>query len=197
MGKLLFFDDKHQYEVDGVKVPAVSEILRFISREEYADIAQYTLDNAADRGTRVHKACEQLVKFGEADIEPDIEPYVKAFLAWVADRKPDFKHIEKALACEDYAGTVDMICEVDGEIWIVDIKTVSAVKKTLVKAQLNGYKRLVEQNGLGWVKRLYCLQLMNDGKYRDYPVAVDDTEFMACLTLHKAVGKNHKRGTIG
>ena len=73
MGKLIFYDDKHIYEVDGKPLPSVSEVIRFLSREEYQDVSQYVLDNAADRGTKVHKACEQLIRFGECEIDSDIE----------------------------------------------------------------------------------------------------------------------------
>ena len=50
MGKLIFYDDKHVYEVDGKPLPSVSEVIRFLSKEEYQDVAHYTLDNASERG---------------------------------------------------------------------------------------------------------------------------------------------------
>lgn len=196
MAQLLFFDENHTYELDGVKLPSVSEIIRFISREEYGDINQFTLDIASNRGTSVHKACEQLFKFGEAEITEDIAGYVKAFIDWKKKCGIDILQMEKALACEDYAGTVDIIGVIEDEHVIVDLKTVSTVKKTLVKAQLNGYKRLVEEKYGSNIKHLLCVQLMSNGKYREYPVALDDTEFNACLMLHKAMAKKHSRGII-
>ena len=60
MAQLIFYDTGHTYEVDGTKMDSVSEILRFLSKEEYDDINQYHLDNAAERGTAVHKSCEAL-----------------------------------------------------------------------------------------------------------------------------------------
>lgn len=196
MAQLLFYDEGHIYEVDGERLPSVSEVLRFISREEYADINQYTLDNAADRGKSVHKACEQIIKFGECEITDDIAGYVRAFMKFCKEHQCKFTHCEKALACEDYAGTLDLGGIVDGKLSIVDIKTVSTVKKTLVKAQLNGYKRLYEHNKLGDVESLYCLQLMKDGKYRLYPVGIDSTVFDCCLTMHKSMSAKHERGKI-
>lgn len=43
---------------------------------------------------------------------------------------------------------------------------------------------------------LYCLQLLPDGRYRLYPTAIDDTEFMACYKMHIAMQKKQKRGKI-
>ena len=198
MAQLIFYDNKHLYEVDGVKMDSVSEVLRFLSREVYDDINQYTLDNAANRGTAVHTACEVLYKYRQVECTHDIEPYVMAFLQFLKDHKCEFTDIEKPLADTDLgiAGTPDFCGTVDGEESIIDMKAQTAIKKTLVKAQLNAYKRLREVNGKPPVKRLYCLQLMNDGKYRLYPVAIDDTEFAACLKLHTALKFKHSRGKI-
>ena len=39
---LKFFDAEHEYVVGDKKIPAVSEILRFLSREMYSSISQYS-----------------------------------------------------------------------------------------------------------------------------------------------------------
>lgn len=52
MSRLIFYNDTHSYQIDGETLPSVTEILRFISREIYADATSWKLDNAADRGTR-------------------------------------------------------------------------------------------------------------------------------------------------
>lgn len=193
---LKFYDEKHVYELDGVEIPSVSEIIRFISRETYADVSQYALDNAANRGKLVHKACEQMIKFGSAEVEDDIVGYIRAFMKFCEEHSPEFLYSEKAMACPEFAGTIDIGCRLGGKRTIIDIKTVGTVHKVLVKAQLNGYKRLDEHvNGVE-VEQLFCLQLMADGAYRLYPVAIDSTEFDACLALHQSMAKKHKRGAI-
>ena len=186
------------YEVDGVKMDSVSEVLRFLSREEYEDINQYRLDNAAERGSAVHTACEVLYKYKSVEGVPDIEPYVMAFVQFLKDHKCEFTDIERPLADTELgiAGTPDFCGLVDGEESIIDLKAQSAIKKTLVKAQLHGYRHLRIVNGKPEPKRLYCLQLMNTGKYRLYPVAVDDAEWRACYALHKALKLKHERGAI-
>lgn len=194
----MFFDNNHTYEVDGVKQASVSEVLRFLAREAYDDIDQYRLDNAADRGTAVHTACEVLYKYKRVECTPDIEPYVRAFVQFLKDHRCEFTDIEKPMADTEMgiAGTPDLCGLVDGEEAIVDMKAQGAIKKTLVKAQLNAYRHLRIANGKPAPVRLFCLQLMGDGKYRLYPVAIDDTEWQACYALHTALKKEHPRGAI-
>ena len=198
MAQLIFYDTGHTYEVDGAKMDSVSEILRFLSREEYDDINQYHLDNAAERGTAVHKACEALYKYGSVECTPEVEPYVMAFLQFLKDHKCNFTDIERPLADTErcIAGTPDLCGTVDDEEAIVDIKAQSSVHKSLVKAQLNGYRGLRIVNGKPPAEKLYCLQLKPDGKYRLYPVAIDASEFEACYTLHTALKRKHPRGAI-
>lgn len=198
MAQLIFYDTGHEYRVDGEIVPSVSQILRFLSREEYDDINQYRLDNAAERGTAVHKACEVLYKYKTVECDSEIEPYIQAFVQFLKDHVCEFTDIENPIADTvlGVAGTPDFCGLVDGEESIVDLKAQSAIKKTLVKAQLNAYKNLRIANGKPEPKKLYCLQLMNTGKYRLYPVAIDDTEFLSCLALHKATERKHERGII-
>lgn len=198
MAQLVFYDVDHQYEVDGEKYTSTSEVIRFISRDEYGDINQYTLDNAADRGTAVHKAAEQLDRYGDAEVDDAIVPYLQAYVRFLKEHKAEWSVIEKAMFHTErkYAGTIDRFGMVDGKASVVDIKTNSAIKKTLVKAQLNGYEDMRRSQGLPHAEQLLCLQLMKDGKYRLYPCAIDMTEFDACYTLHMALQRRHERGEI-
>jgi hypothetical protein len=198
MATLVFYDKQHKYELDGVEVPSVSEILRFLNREAYDNVNQYALDNAAERGTAAHKAIQELLLTGECEISAEDQGYIIAFAKFVAEHDFKMEHCELPLACEDFAGTIDLIGIVDGKRAIIDIKTVCAVHKTLIKAQLNGYDKLLynADNYYGPINKLYCLQLMTTGKYRLYPVILDREEFNACLALHKAAKRKHGRGII-
>lgn len=187
MAKLIFLEDNHQYEVGGVVLPSVSEILRFITAEMYSGIPQWTLDNAADRGKRVHAATENLDRYGEVKIDADIQPYVEAYVKWRRDYAPQWTRIEYACYHPDmmYAGTLDRYGTIRGDQYIVDIKTTSTLHTSRETAQLNGYQKLAEVNGLKVDKRA-ILQLKKDGTYKFKPIDQDDTLFMACYTIHKA-----------
>lgn len=185
-----FREDVHEYRLpDGTVIPSVSEILRFMSREIYGGITQWTLDNAADRGTRVHKACEVLDKWGEVECEPDIEPQVRAYVKFCNDYKPQWDSVERAVCNTElgYAGTIDRGGRMNSKKVLVDIKAQEQIKKPLVNAQVNGY------NQIYGAEELYCLQLKKDGTYRLHSIDLDVSEFMACLTLHKALQKKPRK----
>lgn len=194
MANLVFFDDRHEYQVGGEIIPSVSEILRFITRELYSTVSQYTLDNAADRGKRVHAATENLDRYGEVQIDADIQPYIEAYVKWRKDYDPQWSRIEYACYHPDlmYAGTLDRYGTIQGEQYIVDIKTTSKLHTNRETAQLNGYKMLAEANALK-VDKLAILQLKKDGKYTFKPIDNDPTLFNACLAIHNATAKRRRK----
>jgi hypothetical protein len=206
MAKLIFYDNDHTYEVDGENFPSVSEISRFASREVYGEVSQYNLDVACERGSQVHKSTEILDKYKSCEVTEDIENYVRAYVQFKKDYGVgDYDYIEKPLAnlSLKYAGTIDRILTITkefadaykenfkvdishliGKMVIIDLKSSYAVQKVLAKIQLNGYKLAVENNELGEVGLLCILHLKKDGTYKLMPFEIDDTLFMACLTLH-------------
>lgn len=214
MAQLMFFDEKHIYTLNGEEVPSVSEISRFASREIYGNITQYTLDNAATRGSTVHKQTEVLDKYGEIECTPDIEPYLRAYIQFRKDFGIDeYFKIEDKLASEkmQFAGTIDRVYVIDkkfadaykkqtkidlsdkiGQLAIIDLKSSSVVQKVLADIQLNGYKKLAEENGLGKVGALAILHLGKDQKYKVYNFPINDMLFMSCYNLHKALEKKKK-----
>jgi hypothetical protein len=159
-------------------------------------VTQWTLDNAADRGKRVHKATEALDKYGDVDCDSDIVPQVKAYVQFRKERKPEYGMIERPMhhPALMYAGTIDREGMIDGRKCLIDLKCQEQIKKQLVKAQLNGYRLMYEAvNGDGEIDRLYCLQLKQDGTYKLHEIEKDDSEFMACYTLHKAMEKKPRK----
>ena len=191
-----FYDEKHEYELNGEKVPSVSELCRFACREIYGDISQYTLDNAADRGKKVHKCTEELDKYGETSVDDVVSPYIRAYMKFLAEHKPTYLAIEKVLASPlmKFAGTLDRVAvlkTVEG-ISIIDIKSSSVVQKVLAKIQLNGYKKLWEETTGDTVSNLFVLHLKNDETYKLVPIEMNPSLFDACYVLHKAMEKKKR-----
>lgn len=217
MSRLKFYDEDHRYELDGVEIPSVSEISRFASREVYTnDISKYTLDNAKERGTTVHKATELLDTVGKCEIAPEYSGYINSYISFRQDFNiKSYLFIEKSIADDNaensYAGTLDRVYEIDedfikavkkycrvdisdklGQLAIIDLKTSSTVQKVLAQIQLPAYANLIETNKIGYVGLVGILHLKNNGKYKLYPYDTNMELFNACLILHKAFIKKSK-----
>lgn len=196
MATLLFYDTDHTYTVDGEQVPSVSELTRFISREIYGDITQFTLDRAAGRGTKVHKETEVLDKYGKCEVDEDIAPYIRAYLKFRKDHECEWQQIEWPTYHPDklYAGTLDRYGTVDGEPCIVDIKStknIGSAHRQLYTAQLNLYRQMIES--FLPVSKLYVIQLKEDETYKLIEIAIDDALPAACITLHQALKKKRRK----
>lgn len=186
-----FNEEKHEYTVDGEKVPSVSEILFPLSAEQYGGINPIVLQEAARRGRIVHELCEA-VDYG-LDLEEDEEamefaPYVDAYYAFLIDHEVEWEMSERIVwmprfapqGSPDsdnvvYAGTVDRFGEVDGEMAVVDIKTYASLStdsQMTTSCQTQLYKDAVfwtRGENTEWaydsIKR-FILHLKKDGKYR-------------------------------
>lgn len=197
MAKLLFYDPTHTYTLDGEVIPSVSELTRFISREIYSDIGQFTLDRAASRGTGIHKATEILDKYGTVEIsDDDALPYLQAYLRFRKEHEVDWEKIEWAVShpSGEYAGTIDRYGTLDGKRTLADIKTVSAMDpghRKLYEASLNLYRMAIEESRP--VERLVLIWLKKDGSYKLVDLPLDDTLATACLALHRALKKKKRQ----
>ncbi len=189
MSTLLFYDDSHKYTVDGEEVPSVSELTRFLTRELYTDAPQYFLDQAAKRGTSVHKATEALDKFGTVEVEDEYAGFVKAYVAFMKEHNVTWEKIEWPVHSSIlYAGTLDRYGAVDGKAGILDIKTtanISGLHKVCYTAQLNLYKLAVEKEKP--VEGLWVLQLKKDGTYKLIELKENEDLARACITIHYAI----------
>lgn len=140
-GTLEYFDDTHTYLYDGLMLPSVTQILGVKYRNDYASVPPAVLNNAAQRGTAVHKAIENYNNSGYDDGSEAVRNFKflqKQYGIEVLDSelpivifKDDFP-----IAC----GRLDMTLQIDGKIGIADIKTVSALNKEKIAYQLNLYR---------------------------------------------------------
>lgn len=87
-------------------------------------------DQAADLGTAVHQAVEQLQSQKYVDpalsaLDPDVIPFIDSFQAWYEHFKPEIIVSEGTVFNRkyDYAGTLDLIARIDGLTWLIDVKS--------------------------------------------------------------------------
>jgi len=155
-----FIEETHTYLVDGVIVPSVTQIMKPMSEQYYNGLPEEVLKQAANRGTRVHKAIYDFEQLNAVLVD-DTMPYFKNYL--VAKNIKKFKPLmqEFALTEGTFCGTLDMLAEMDGQQVIIDLKVTSKLNKELAEVQLAGYVELCEKNGIG-VNGTYILHLTKD-----------------------------------
>lgn len=140
-GTLEYFDETHTYLYDGIMLPSVTQILGVKYKNDYASVPPAVLNNAAQRGTAVHKAIENYNNSGYDDGSEAVRNFKflqKQYGFEVLDSELPivlFKD-DMPIAC----GRLDMTMLMDGETGIADIKTVSALNKEKIAYQLNLYR---------------------------------------------------------
>ena len=158
---------------------------------------------ALDRGTRIHAALESILKHEPVEIEPEDAVAVAGARAWFNEQ-----HV-KPLAVEayvlhptlGYGGTLDLLCEITGETWLVDFKTGGAVADAAGKVYSDHRLQLVGLANAEFLARVadpeqypippidhFGIVHVTDGGTRLYEADVTEGDwvaFRACLALHR------------
>ena len=189
-----FEESTHTYTIDGVEVPSVTTVCRFLSYDQKSD-KPWLARVAADRGTRVHEACAAIDYGLYPEETEDISGYLKAYRRFLKDYRPDWEGIEYTVGSAEIgmAGTIDRFGTLyDGRRCILDIKTGTQLHDAPLRAQLTGYKRLLALDRGFYPEYLYALQLSKDGTYTMVDVRQDDELLNACMFIHNAVRRKIK-----
>ena len=181
---LTFDQEKHEYRVDGVVIPSVTQIINSVAGERWDNIDSEALEYASQRGTAVHLITElhDLGTLDESSVDPTLRGYYNAYLAFLADVKPQWELVEQKAFSERprYAGTVDRVGIVNGKKAVLDIKT--GVKSKYTGLQLSAYAHMIGEKQA----RRYGLYLSEDGKYSLVPYTNqnDWNIFLSALNIH-------------
>lgn len=198
-----FDENKHLYKVDGVPVPSVTEILKFLSVDAVENANAYLREVAADRGTRVHEATViyDYEGFDPDVIDYDIADYIKGYADFVRDyRIKGYPLTEFQITNGWYAGTLDRLAWIDGKPTVIDFKTGTTVDPRKEAAQLYAYANLLGQNGIYGNKYddfdCFILRLKRDGTYT---VQQRDMEkgklfFNFCYQLYQMIEGDKRNG---
>lgn len=142
--KRLMEDNVRYYKVDGaLSYPSVTSVISFVSRKKFADWrarvgeeeANRKTKHATTRGTRLHRVFEEYLMNGDYKSLDEYNVPLINLMFNTAKSTLD-KRIDNIYQQETnmyssrlcLAGTVDLICEVDGELAIVDFKTSEKTK---------------------------------------------------------------------
>lgn len=166
----------------------VSEVSSYFT--DFSHIDPSVLENAANRGTRVHGFCEQYAKktlFMSPD--EDCLPYFESFKLWYDEMVSEVHYIEERLFCDEHkiTGQVDFILTLKGEKnpIILDLKTPQNESKSW-RLQTSAYLYLAKQNLDIEVNRRGCLMLDRkggDARFKEYTSEHDERLFFNTLEL--------------
>lgn len=172
LNELTFEDKSHTYRLDGFVVPSVTTVMKPLSAEKYNSIPKFVLDKAADRGTAVHAAIEEFLKYGIDDFFGENRPYFDAFLKWYELNTPELVASESKVYHKvmGYAGTIDCICYINGVLTMIDFKTTTSIIDMTCQVQLEAYAKALETHGI-FVEDKMILRIDKNGNFeeRHYP----------------------------
>ena len=181
---LVYLSDEfgHSYEIEGeaiagvttllsLGVPADAGLINFFKQQSADDQADILVD-AQERGSNVHQAIEQLLlgrKIRSEDFKrPREKAGITAFVDWFEKIAPTDVKPEMVVAYigtkEDktegmrFAGTVDLVCTINGRRILIDFKTSAAPSKKN-SLQVQAYKKAVEQSIGETIDDCYVLYL--------------------------------------
>lgn len=154
-------DKGRHYTIDGKDYPSVTSILQYYPKSEGFWRWKFTnpdskklFEDAGEYGTNVHKTIEKTFRkylnLSEyLDLSENERKSVDLFTQWITNlqdtHKVEIIDVEKMVINkeEGYAGTIDLIVKIDGQLWIVDIKTSKSTWITQ-ELQLSAYKHALE-----------------------------------------------------
>lgn len=206
---LLFNHAAHEYFLDGEQLPSTTTVLRDSGLIRLDGVPAFILEAALKRGTAVH-ALVHYYNEGDLDwssVDDAYRPYLEAWVRFVEERRVRALLCEHRLASRRHrvCGTLDLLCEMDAEGWLIDFKTgnpedVAADLQTgcylgmaMEWAVEDPQLRVVMKQFTRW--RRASVRLMRTGSFRitEY---IDPRDYTAFQTLAAAWHIRHERGAI-
>lgn len=159
-----------------IEVPSVTTILKILNKPSLCKWANYlgfkrenvdrVLEDSANKGTEVHFMLNALLfrkeylYIQQENVSQDyLYNVLDNFMAWIPNHrvKPIFG--EKPMTCDMFGGTIDLYCELDGKLTILDFKTSKNFYSSMF-LQLAAYTYMMEMSDLK-VEQV-CILLIND-----------------------------------
>ena len=177
--KQINFLDRRVYQRgEGVYYPSVTTILQYMPKNKFFEMwlkdvghnADLIMRRAGKEGTQVHEAIETLLEgeelhwmddYGNAKYNEKVWEMINKFVDFWTTCKPELISTEEFVYSDEYryAGTADLVCKLDGEVWLIDFKTSNSLHKSY-DLQLASYAKAlkeskgveIERTGILWLK---------------------------------------------
>ena len=177
--KQINFLDRRVYKRgEGVYYPSVTTILQYMPKNKFFESwlkdvghnADLIMRRAGKEGTQVHEAAEKLVlgeeiswmdDFGNAKYSQIVWEMILKFAEFWKTYKPELISAEDFVWSDKYkyAGTADLVCKMNDEVWLLDLKTSNSIHKSY-DLQLASYAKALEESkgikiertGIIWLK---------------------------------------------
>ena len=185
-GRILEISDDHKqitlpdgryYQRNGEYYPSVTYVLSHYPKGKFFEdwlkkvgySADYIVKKASEEGTQVHEMSEDYLngkelKFLEHDrpmYSPNIWQMFLRFVDFWEEYKPTLIEAEIHLFSDELkiAGTCDMVCEINGELWVIDFKTSNHLQTTYdlqtavyAKCFEECFGKKIDRIGVLWLK---------------------------------------------
>lgn len=179
--KQITIDDMRFYKKENIYYPSITYILSYYPKgkrfenflKENGHGADIIATESAEKGTNVHKAIEYMLlnpnnelkwidENGKAKYSTEEWLMILRFAEFWNIYQPKLIGSEIHIFSNKhlYAGTIDLIIELNNEIWILDIKTSNSLH-TIYDLQLSAYKeawdelfpeKCIDKYGILWLK---------------------------------------------
>lgn len=154
-------------------------------------------DRAADRGSAVHKHALHALSQGEQvafeQLDDEQRGYAQGVTGFWLDHEPQVIAAEAVVADVDarVAGRFDLLCEIGGELVMVDAKTSKYLSPKFV-VQISGYAKLAEACGYGAATSGAVLQVTAEGTYNLVRFALAPDAFDQALGVYREAAELRK-----
>lgn len=150
------FKDSCGYTIDGIWYPRVTSITSIKAKpglyRYYAGLpdfrtAEAIKNKSAEEGTLTHNTIEGILRDKGVVIPESIKPAINAFLEFSRSHDLVVHKIEERVVSKNlhYAGTMDLLAEINGTLGVVDIKTSYSIFRDY-NIQTSAYIQALKEN---------------------------------------------------
>jgi len=170
--------DSRYYKRNGEYYPSITYVLSCYPKGKYFQdwlkkvgySADYIVKKAGEEGTQVHEMIEDYLNGKELSFlspngnplyDPNIWQGFLRFVDWWETYKPTLLETEVHLFSDKIkvAGTCDLVCEIDGEVWIIDFKFSNNLQTTYelqtaiyAECYAECFGKVADRQGVLWLK---------------------------------------------